>query len=118
MIGEETHPALRKNVKFQEMAYFRYTACRFWTQKWDFTKIVKTRDEKDRPFPGPTRTGLGPDFRNWSVTNRGLGPDWSCPVRSEIFGPKTDFFGLNLHVYGCFFTVFAVFFAIYEQHFR
>ena len=24
------------------MAYFRYTARRFWSQKWDFAKIVKT----------------------------------------------------------------------------
>ena len=35
-------PCTRKNVKFQKMAYFRYTARRFWPQKWDFAKIVKT----------------------------------------------------------------------------
>ena len=46
------------------------------------------RDEKDRPFPGPTRTGFGPDFRSWSVTDRGLGPDWSGLVLS---GPVRDF---------------------------
>ena len=52
-----------------------------------------TRDEKDRPFPGPTRTGLGPDFRSWSVTDRGLGPDWSCPVRD--FRTENGFFARN-----------------------
>ena len=35
-------PCTEKNVKFQEMVYFRYTARRFWPQKWDFAKIVKT----------------------------------------------------------------------------
>ena len=35
-------PCTEKNVKFQEIAYFRYTARRFLSQKWDFAKIVKT----------------------------------------------------------------------------
>ena len=35
-------PCTKKSVKFQEIAYFRYTARRFWPQKWDFVKIAKT----------------------------------------------------------------------------
>ena len=42
IFGEETHPVAWKMWNFKKMAYFWYTARRFWTQKWDFAKIIKT----------------------------------------------------------------------------
>ena len=39
------------------------------------------RDEKDRPFCGPTRTGFGADFV--LVGPSDLGPDWSIGGLSE-----------------------------------
>ena len=35
-------PCTQKNVKFEKMAYFPYTAGCFWPRKWDFAKILKT----------------------------------------------------------------------------
>jgi len=42
IFGEETHHAAQKMWNFEKIAYFRYTARRFWPQKWDFAKIFKT----------------------------------------------------------------------------
>ena len=45
--------------------------------------LTKFRDEKDRPFCGPTRTGFGADFELVQTSDHGFGPDRSVGGPSE-----------------------------------
>ena len=64
-------------------------------KKWCIKNLMKCRprllgrDEKDRPFCGPTRTGFGADFELVQTSDLGFGPDlvrwWS--VRVGPVGP-------------------------------
>ena len=57
-------------------------------------RAMVLRDEKDRPFSSPTRTGFGADFVNLFYSDHGFGPDQSVsgpvrsPTRTSRTGPK------------------------------
>ena len=63
---------------------------------------MSIRDEKDRPFSSPTRTGFGADFVYLFYSDHGFGPDQSVsgpvrsPTRTSRTGPKICHSYLNV----------------------
>ena len=75
------------------------------------------RDEKDRPFSSPTRTGFGADFVYLFYSDHGFGPDRSVsgpvrsPTRTSRTGPKICHSYLN--VIASYSVVFSAFTSLY-----
>ena len=84
-------PCTEKNVKFQELAYFWYTARRFWSQKWDFAKIVKTSTKQlyNKPTNQKWRYLVNKHTLHWEkceISRNGIFLVYSAPFLAPKMG--------------------------------